>query len=220
MRCRTILAGAYMSKVIGRNIVTAREAAGIRTQSELARRAGVPQPQMNDWEKGRFTPDVMNLLKIAAAIPCSVEALVAGADPGYDNSLPNAKSLRLERQESPPTEKDTQAQKRLAGSNRDAVDCRPAEDTTSSLGADNPERSHESSRAHHPTAGSGQPAELTRATDDLRRTLTAVRATAKHLGIDIATIGLASDEATGRKGAGRDPKSKPERPRIARPGRR
>lgn len=43
---------------IGDNIKKAREAAGIKTQGALARKLGVPQPQLSDWENDRYgAPD-------------------------------------------------------------------------------------------------------------------------------------------------------------------
>lgn len=70
---------------IGKNIKAAREAAGIKTQGELARKLGVPQPQLSDWENDRYgTPDVKTLLRIAAAVPCALDALLQGVDAEYD----------------------------------------------------------------------------------------------------------------------------------------
>lgn len=71
---------------IGENIKAARTAAGIKTQGGLARKMGVPQPQMSDWENNRYVPDLSTLLRIAAAIPCDLDALVQGIDTRYDES--------------------------------------------------------------------------------------------------------------------------------------
>lgn len=212
-----------MSKVIGRNIVTAREAAGLATQAALARRVGVPQPQMSDWENGRFTPDVVTLLRIAGAIPCSVDALVVGVDARYDEAVAKSRSPRFEGQESPQTKKDTLAQKALDRENSDALDSGSAKDVTSLLGATTPEpSSHEPTRPHDQPSdrGSRQPSVDSDPTADLRRTLAAVRAAAKRLGIDIAEASVALDETTNQPGAGRDRKVKPVRARVARRGRR
>lgn len=212
-----------MSKVIGSNIVTAREAAGIRTQSELARRAGVPQPQMNDWEKGRFTPDVMNLLKIAAAIPCSVELLVAGADTAYDESRAKAQSQQNDVEDSSGRKTTSLTQKGLSTEVHKGVDSR-AEELRQTLYPSVESSSHETSHTDHdrPADTGIKPpdVDLTNATADLQRTLAAVRDAAKRLGIDIATVGLAADKATGRDRPQRDRKPKPERARDARRGRR
>ncbi len=70
---------------IGENIKAARDAAGITTQGELAKRLGVPQPQLSDWENDRYgAPDMKTLLKIAATIPCALDDLVRGLDERYD----------------------------------------------------------------------------------------------------------------------------------------
>lgn len=71
---------------IGSNIKKAREAAGMKTQAELAKKLGVPQPQMSDWENDRYAVvEVTTLIKIAAAIPCALDALVEGLNPQYDS---------------------------------------------------------------------------------------------------------------------------------------
>ncbi len=73
---------------IGGNIKRARVDAGITTQAEFAKRLGVPQPQLSDWENDRYgTPDVTTLLKIAATIACSLDVLVKGIDRAYDESI-------------------------------------------------------------------------------------------------------------------------------------
>ena len=70
---------------VGRNIRRLRAAAGIRTQRELAERLGVPQPRVSDWENDRYTVlEMPTLLRIAKALRCSVDQLLAGVDPDYD----------------------------------------------------------------------------------------------------------------------------------------
>lgn len=72
-------------RTIGQNIKTARLAANIKTQGALARRIGVPQPQMSDWENDRYgAPDTKSLVKIAAGIGCHVNDLVRGTNARYD----------------------------------------------------------------------------------------------------------------------------------------
>lgn len=72
---------------LGENIRAARIAAGITTQLELARRLDIQQPQLADWENDRYeTLDLKTLLKIAAAIPCSFDALVKGFNQRYDST--------------------------------------------------------------------------------------------------------------------------------------
>lgn len=83
-------------RTIGENIKAARKAAGIKTQGELAKRIGVPQPQMSDWENNRYkAPDTTNLLKIAAGLGCQVADLVRGtkAHARYDSLLVSVDEL-------------------------------------------------------------------------------------------------------------------------------
>jgi transcriptional regulator with XRE-family HTH domain len=83
-------AGAYHQgpvPTIGENIKQARLAAGIKTQGELAKILGVPQPQLSDWENDRYgAPDTKTLLMIAGAIPCEFDVLVVGIDDRYDST--------------------------------------------------------------------------------------------------------------------------------------
>ncbi|MDE2904691.1 MAG: LexA family transcriptional regulator [Acidobacteriota bacterium] len=70
---------------LGRNIKRLRTVAGLQTQKAFAERLGVPQPQVSDWENDRSpVPEVPNLLKLAKALGCSVDELLAGVDPDYD----------------------------------------------------------------------------------------------------------------------------------------
>jgi len=94
---------------IGGNIKRARLAAGITTQTELAKRLGVPQPQLSDWENGRYgTPDVTTLLKIAATIPCTLDALVKGVDASYDRGADTRGGFSYEKKDEPPGGKTVQ----------------------------------------------------------------------------------------------------------------
>ena len=77
----------FQSRVVslGRNIKRLRTVAGLRTQKAFAERLGVPQPQVSDWENDRSPVlDVSNLIKLAKALDCSVDELLAGVDPDYD----------------------------------------------------------------------------------------------------------------------------------------
>lgn len=70
---------------LGTNIKRLRAEAGIRTQRELAARLEVPQPQVSDWENDRYAVlETLTLVKIAKGLGCSVDALLAGVDPAYD----------------------------------------------------------------------------------------------------------------------------------------
>jgi len=70
---------------LGRNIKRLRTVAGLRTQKAFAELLGVPQPQVSDWENDRSPVlDVSNLIKLAKALDCSVDELLAGVDLDYD----------------------------------------------------------------------------------------------------------------------------------------
>lgn len=73
---------------LGENIKRLREAAGIRTQGDLAARMGVPQPRASDLENDRYDwADVRlrTLLAVAKAIGVSLERVVEGLDGDYDS---------------------------------------------------------------------------------------------------------------------------------------
>ena len=70
---------------VGKNIKRLRTVMGLRTQKALAGLLGASQPQVSDWENDRFTvPEVSSLIKLAKALHCSVDELLAGVDPDYD----------------------------------------------------------------------------------------------------------------------------------------
>ena len=70
---------------VGKNIKRLRTVMGLRTQKALADLLGVPPSQVSDWENDRFAvPEVSGLIKLAKALHCSVDELLAGVDPGYD----------------------------------------------------------------------------------------------------------------------------------------
>ena len=70
---------------LGQNIKRLRRKAGLHTQKALAELLGVPQPQVSDWENDRYAMlETLNLVKIAKGLCCSVDELLAGADPDYD----------------------------------------------------------------------------------------------------------------------------------------
>lgn len=83
-------AGVYaepVSRTIGQNIVRMRKARGIRTQGALAKKLGVPQPQLSDWENDRYAAlELPTLLRIATAIPCRVDDLLDGVYEDYDQA--------------------------------------------------------------------------------------------------------------------------------------
>jgi transcriptional regulator with XRE-family HTH domain len=84
------------TRSVGANIRGARLRAGIKTQAELAKRLGVPQPQLSDWENDRYgTPDVKTMLRIASAIGCSLDDLLEGLSADYDAQLQNRAPVGL-----------------------------------------------------------------------------------------------------------------------------
>ena len=70
---------------LGQNIKRLRIAAGLSTQRALADRLRVPQPQVSDWENDRYgTLGTQTLMKLAKVLRCSIDALLDGVDPDYD----------------------------------------------------------------------------------------------------------------------------------------
>ena len=50
----------------------------------------VPQPQVSDWETGKYKViSVPNLVKLAKGLECSVDALLVGLDEEYLGGHPN-----------------------------------------------------------------------------------------------------------------------------------
>ena len=70
---------------LGQNIKRLRVAAGISTQRALAERLHVPQPQVSDWENDRYgTLETPTLMKLAKVLHCTIDQLLNGVDPDYD----------------------------------------------------------------------------------------------------------------------------------------
>lgn len=70
---------------LGKNIKRLRIAAGLSTQRALADRLHVPQPQVSDWENDRYsTLGTQTLMKLAKVLRCSIDKLLDGVDPDYD----------------------------------------------------------------------------------------------------------------------------------------
>lgn len=71
---------------VGDNIKRLREEAKM-TQSALAEKLAVRQPQLSDWEQNRFgIPKIQNLFKIAKVLNASLDDLLLGVDPEYDTA--------------------------------------------------------------------------------------------------------------------------------------
>lgn len=70
---------------VGKNIKRLRTEIGLQTQKALAALLSVRQSQVSDWENDRFAViEVSSLIKLAKALHCSVDELLAGVDPDYD----------------------------------------------------------------------------------------------------------------------------------------
>jgi len=73
---------------LGTNIRRLRSVAGPRSQKELAERLGVAPSQVADWEHDRYAViSIQSLIKLATVFRCSVDELLAGVDPDYDQVL-------------------------------------------------------------------------------------------------------------------------------------
>lgn len=69
---------------IGENIRRQRELLDVN-QGELAKRLNVPQSQLSAWENDRYrTLETETLLRLAKALNCSIDDLLEGIDPVYD----------------------------------------------------------------------------------------------------------------------------------------
>lgn len=81
---------------VGANVRALRRAAGHMHQGAFAQRAKVSQQWLSDLETGRIlTPTAENLIRIAIAIPCAVDDLLAGIDPDFDATRRKAASERV-----------------------------------------------------------------------------------------------------------------------------
>jgi transcriptional regulator with XRE-family HTH domain len=56
------------------------------TQQALARHVGVTNFAVSNWEGGRRTPRVGELVEIARALDASLDWLLLGVPPGYDGT--------------------------------------------------------------------------------------------------------------------------------------
>lgn len=68
---------------MGENIVKIREAAKL-SQVQLADKLGIRQPSVWKLEHSKGLPHCETLFKLAIALGCTIELLVAGVDAEYD----------------------------------------------------------------------------------------------------------------------------------------
>jgi transcriptional regulator with XRE-family HTH domain len=65
---------------MGQRFKRLREAAGM-SQSQLARASGVPLRTYQEWEQGNRTPLLNAAARVAKALGCTLDALVADDEP-------------------------------------------------------------------------------------------------------------------------------------------
>lgn len=89
----------YTSSVntVGENIAAVREDIGL-AQAKLADRLGVRQPSVWKLENSKGLPNCRTLFKIAVALGCSIERLVAGVNAEYDAVIEPARIAELARE--------------------------------------------------------------------------------------------------------------------------
>jgi transcriptional regulator with XRE-family HTH domain len=75
---------------VGQNLKRLR---GKMTQEELAEASGVAQGDISKWEKEKALPTIPSVLRLAKALGCSVEQLLAGVDPEYDEIVIGQRDL-------------------------------------------------------------------------------------------------------------------------------
>ncbi len=84
------------------NIKRLRTVAGFRTQSALADLLGISQTQLSEWESGRYAfLRISSLIRLAKALDCSVDDLLAGFDPDYDRIRESGGAVALSDPTSP-----------------------------------------------------------------------------------------------------------------------
>jgi transcriptional regulator with XRE-family HTH domain len=65
---------------MGTRLQRLRKAAGL-SQSQLARRSGIPLPTLRGWEQGRATPLLDAAARLAVALGCDLNELAGIAGP-------------------------------------------------------------------------------------------------------------------------------------------
>lgn len=72
--------------VLGANLVAARKKAGLK-QGVAARRAGIQQTRLSEWEKAKQVPELETLLRLAVAYQCQVDDFLGGIYEPYDDII-------------------------------------------------------------------------------------------------------------------------------------
>lgn len=71
-------------KTLGRNLVAARDRAGLK-QGPAAEQAGLTQQnRLSLWETGKEFPSTDGLLRLAVAYRCPIDDFLGGVDESYD----------------------------------------------------------------------------------------------------------------------------------------
>jgi transcriptional regulator with XRE-family HTH domain len=81
-----IFGGYIMSEFLGRAITYFRDAKNM-TQTDLARKTGIAQPNISAYEAGRRTPSEDNLTLIAEALDVTIEDIKSRADRFRQNTI-------------------------------------------------------------------------------------------------------------------------------------
>jgi transcriptional regulator with XRE-family HTH domain len=66
-------------EMLGQRLREVRQKHGV-TQLALAERTGLPQSHISEMERGVMLPNLLTLLRIAAALPCKVSELTSVFD--------------------------------------------------------------------------------------------------------------------------------------------
>lgn len=66
-------------ELLGRRLRELRQARDV-TQVALAERAGLPQSHISEMERGVMLPNLLTILRLAAALPCKVTDLTSVFD--------------------------------------------------------------------------------------------------------------------------------------------
>lgn len=87
-----VMLPAVLPPTLGRNLKYLRGKADT-TQAELATAIEASQSDVSKWELDKATPPVPTLIRIAKILGCSVEDLLRGVDPAYDEIVIRQRDL-------------------------------------------------------------------------------------------------------------------------------
>jgi transcriptional regulator with XRE-family HTH domain len=108
---------------VGKNLRRLRNNAGFKHQGRFAERAGFSQQWVSDLENERYEmPDTASLMKLAAAIGCTVDDLLVGVDQTYDAAMVTARLVVPSVQPAPSPHDKSGSLSAQAAALADAVD--------------------------------------------------------------------------------------------------